>query len=147
MSRIEGHQLEDGIFEQVRLAEMWKLYGGVFRLQSSAPPLTEHLPPPSILMEEGGTWLVGTPLAEQKNTEYPSETDITEVVVEDLSLNSTQPAEEVDPDSEVQGAAPQELKDDMERELKEEELLSVKPVKDPSSSMDADDGENIRDSE
>ncbi len=69
LSRIEGHRLPDGIFEQTRVVELWNLYGGVFRLQSTAPPLTELLPPPTILLEDPEAWSgvesVSTTLSEQ----------------------------------------------------------------------------------
>ena len=69
LSRIEGRRLPDGIFEQTRIVELWTLYGGVFRLQSTAPPLTEILPPPTILLDNPEAWSgvesVSTTLSEQ----------------------------------------------------------------------------------
>ncbi|MBM74262.1 MAG: hypothetical protein CMK59_02575 [Proteobacteria bacterium] len=81
LSRVDGQQLSDGILEQVRITEMWKLYGGVFRLQSSAPPLTEHLPPPSVLMDDD-SWLVTEPVTEFQEVDEQQELPIVQDKVE-----------------------------------------------------------------
>jgi len=122
VSRIEGNQLADGIFEQVRLAELWKLYGGVFRLQSSAPPLTEHLPPPSILIEDGGSWLVSEPVAEEIPETQPQEIPLPEISVQEPPSVETLDSKEVLSASERQNVkelSPESVSDD-QPEIKQE---------------------------